>query len=281
MSEELREHEELEAWRGRLGGFVGRPRLEEYAEKYAGHFVIERHDGVVELRMHTRGGPAVYSLGLHNAWGQAWQEVGNDPRNEVMIVTGTGNAWLAAVDPASFATPFPEWSGDTAYELHHDAMRVVESLVVGIDIPTIGVVNGPGFHTELALFCDITLAAEDAVFSDGHFATRQVPGDGLQLAFQALLGPKRAAYAMYTSERIAARKALELGLVNEVLPTDELLPRARQIAQTIMDKPRPVRRLTHAIAQRPFRRRLLEDHGFGMAHELFGAFSDRPANQEK
>jgi enoyl-CoA hydratase/carnithine racemase len=83
---------------------------------------------------------------------------------------------------------------------------------------------------------------------------------------------------LYTSERIDARKALDLGLVNEVLPTNGLLPRARQIAQTMMDKPRSTRRLTHAIVQRPFRRRLLEDHGFGMAHELFGVFTDRPGN---
>jgi enoyl-CoA hydratase/carnithine racemase len=269
---------ELDAWRNRLGGFVGRPILDEYAAKYSEHFLMERHDGVIEVRMHTKSGPAVYSLGLHNAWGQAWQEVGNDPLNEVVILTGTGDAWLAGIDPASFAQPFHQWPGDTAYELHYDAMKLLENLVFGIDVPTIGVVNGPGFHTELALFCDITLAAQDAVFSDGHFATGQAPGDGLQLAFQALLGPKRAAYAFYTGERIDAGRALELGLVNEVLATEDLLPRARRIAQAMMDKPRATRRLTHAIAQRPYRRRLLEDHGFGMAHELFGAFTDRPGD---
>jgi enoyl-CoA hydratase/carnithine racemase len=269
--------EQVEAWRARLGGFVPRPTLEEYAAKYGEHFVIERHDGVVELRMHTRGGPAVYSLGLHNAWGQAWQEVGNDFLNEVVILTGTGDAWLAGVDPASFAEPFHQWPGEIAYELHYDGMKLLESLIFGFDVPTIGVVNGPGFHTELALFCDITLAAPDAVFSDGHFAARQAPGDGLQLAFQTLLGPKRAAYAFYTGERIDAIRAQELGLVNEVLPREDLMPRARQIAHAMMDKPRATRRLTHAITQRPYRRRLQEDHGFGMAHELFGAFSDRPA----
>ncbi|MGI5228253.1 enoyl-CoA hydratase/isomerase family protein [Actinoallomurus sp. CA-142502] len=270
---------EVDEWHDRLGGFVGRPALDEYADKYSDHFVVERNGGVIELRMHSKGGPAVYSLGLHNAWGQAWQEIGNDPRNEVVILTGTGNAWLAGIDPASFAQPFHEWPGDIAHELYYDGMKLLENLVFGVDVPTIGVVNGPGFHTELALFCDITLAAEDAVFSDGHFAAGQAPGDGLQLAFQSLLGPKRAAHALYTSERIDARKALDLGLVNEVLPTDDLLPRARQIAQTMMDRPRSTRRLTHAIVQRPFRRRLLEDHGFGMAHELFGVFTDRPGNR--
>lgn len=268
--------EEINQWHDRLGGFVDRLALADYAQKYAEHFVMERNDGIIEVRMHSAGGPATYSLGLHNAWGQAWQEVGNDPCNEVVIFSGTGGAWIGGADPASFAQPFHEWSGDQAYELHYDGMKVVENLVMGIDVPTIGVVNGPGFHTEIALFCDITLAAEDAVFSDGHFAAGQTPGDGLQVALQALLGPKRAAYAFYTGEQISAEKALDLGLVNEVLPRDRLLPRAREIATTIMQKPRPVRRLTHTIAQRPLRRRLLEDHGYGMAHELLGAFTDRP-----
>src|SRR5690348_317685 len=121
--------EELAEWHDRLGGFVPRPTLEEYAGKYSEHFVMERDGGVIELRMHSGGGPAVYSLGLHNAWGQAWQEVGNDPRNEVVILTGTGNAWMAGVDPASFARPFHEWPGDIAYELYYDAMKLLENLV--------------------------------------------------------------------------------------------------------------------------------------------------------
>lgn len=136
--------EEINQWQDRLAGFVDRPALVDYAQKYAEHFVMERDDGIIEVRMHSAGGPAIYSLGLHNAWGQAWQEVGNDPCNEVVIFSGTGDAWIGGADPASFAQPFHEWSGDQAYELHYDGMKVVENLVTGIDVPTIGVVNGPG-----------------------------------------------------------------------------------------------------------------------------------------
>ena len=59
---------------GRLRAAPGRSRSTR--DKYADHFVMERRDGIVELRMHTGGGPGLYSLGKHNAWGQAWQEVG-------------------------------------------------------------------------------------------------------------------------------------------------------------------------------------------------------------
>lgn len=59
-----------------VGGFVARPVFEEYAEKYADYFVMRRENGVIELRMHTGGGPATFNFAVHNAWGQTSLEVG-------------------------------------------------------------------------------------------------------------------------------------------------------------------------------------------------------------
>ncbi|WP_426502378.1 enoyl-CoA hydratase/isomerase family protein [Dactylosporangium sp. McL0621] len=274
---------ELDEWHARTGGYVPRPRFESYAEKYADYFVMQRRDGIIELRMHTGGGPAQFGFGAHNAWGQAWQEIGNDPDNEVLILTGTGEHWLT----------LPVQDGDAAertralmrearpdgfaYEhTYYDAIKLLENFVFGIDIPTIAAINGPSIaHTEVALLCDITLAAETATIVDPHLPTGVAPGDGQQLTLQELLGTKRAAYHLYTGEPIGARQALELGLVNEVLPAGQLLPRAWAIAESIMRSPRSARRLTHAIAQRPWKRRLVDDLGFGVAHEMFGISADR------
>lgn len=90
--------EELAEWQTRTGGFVRRPVFEEYAAKYADYFVMRRENGIIELRMHTDGGPATFGFPTHNAWGQAWPEIGNDPDNEVLILTGTGDQWLAFGD---------------------------------------------------------------------------------------------------------------------------------------------------------------------------------------
>jgi enoyl-CoA hydratase/carnithine racemase len=272
---------ELNNLRARLGGFVRRPAFEEYAEKYSDHFVMERRDGIIQLRMHTGGGPALFGFGTHNAWGQAWQEVGNDPENEVLILTGTGDQWLGA-DPASYAEPSHKWPEGFAYEhTYYDAMKLLENLTFAIDIPTIAAINGPSVaHTEIALLCDITLCTEESTIIDPHFLMGVTPGDGQQLSFQELLGTKRAAYYLYTGEQIDARKALELGLVNEVLPTERLLPRAWEIAEMIMKRPRATRRLTHAIIQRPWKRRLVQDLGFGVAHEMFGISTDTSAEKE-
>ncbi|MET7398782.1 enoyl-CoA hydratase/isomerase family protein [Dactylosporangium sp. NPDC005572] len=264
--------------------YVPRPRLESYAEKYADYFVMHRRDGILELRMHTDGGPAQFGFAVHNAWGQAWQEIGNDPDNEVLILTGTGEHWLT-LPPAPDTSDAGEATRklmrearpkDFAYErTYYDAIKLLENFVFGIDIPTIAAINGPSIaHTEFALLCDITLATETATIVDPHLPTGVAPGDGQQLTLQELLGTKRAAYHLYTGEPISARQALELGLVNEVLPADRLLPRAWEIAERIMRSPRAARRLTHAIVQRPWKRRLVHDLGFGVAHEMFGISAD-------
>lgn len=274
--------QELDQWHARTGGYVARPSFDAYAEKYSRYFVMRRRDGIIELRMHTDGGAARFDFAVHNAWAQAWQEIGNDPDNEVLILTGTGDHWLGApetiaADPAESAdrlvrNPRPR---DFAYEHgYYDATKLLENFV--FDIPTIAAINGPSVaHTEFALLCDITLAAPTATIMDPHLLASTAPGDGQQLTLQELIGTKRAAYHLYTGQPIGAQHALELGLVNEVLHADRLLPRAWDIAEAIMKAPRTTRRLTHAIAQRPWKRRLVQDLGFGVAHEMFGIQADK------
>ncbi|WP_027344169.1 enoyl-CoA hydratase/isomerase family protein [Hamadaea tsunoensis] len=265
---------ELDQWHARSGGFVARPQFDEYAEKYADYFAMRRRDGIIELRMHTQGGPAQFGFPMHNAWAQAWQEIGNDPDNEVLILTGTGDQWLTAPTGDFMREKRPQ---DFAYEhTYYDAVKVLENFVFGIDIPTIAAINGPSVaHTEFALLCDITLASETATIIDPHLITGVAPGDGQQLTLQELIGTKRAAYHLYTGEPIGAREALSLGLVNEVLTAERLVPRAWEIAESIMQRPRAARRLTHAIVQRPWKQRLVDDLGFGVAHEMFGIHADR------
>ena len=276
---------ELDDWHARAGGYVPRPDFDTYAEKYSRYFAMRRRDGVIELRMHTDGDYARFGFATHNAWAQAWQEIGNDPDNEVLILTGTGERWLggpqpqAAVDPAGAASDLTAGARpkDFAYEHgYYDATKLMENFVFGIDIPTIAAINGPSIaHTEFALLCDITLATETATISDPHLLAGTAPGDGQQLTLQELIGTKRAAYHLYTGRPITAREALDLGLLNEVLPADRLLPRAGELAETIMKAPRTARRLTHAIAQRPWKRRLVQDLGLGVAHEMFGIGADQ------
>ena len=252
-------------------GFVSRPRFEDYREKYATYFKLERQNGILQVQMHTKGGPVMYGLPIHNAWSQLWLDIGNDPDNEVLIFGGTGDKWIGGFDPDFAAQSLHELPADAFYDqIYSDATKLLEAFIFNIDIPTIACINGPGLHTEFALLCDITLCAEHAELFDPHFKFNLVPGDGQGLTFQELMGLKRAAYFLYTSDKIDAQMAKEMGLVNEVLPLDRLLPRAWEIAEKIMQKPRAIRRLTSAVLRRQWKRRLVQDLGFHIAHELLG-----------
>ena len=85
-----------------LTHYVPTPKFEEYRKTFAEHFVMERRDGIIELRMHTLGGDVQWNFELHRAIWQAFQTVGADPENRVMILTATGDTWTpASTTPAS------------------------------------------------------------------------------------------------------------------------------------------------------------------------------------
>jgi len=257
-----------------LTNFVPTPELETYREALAEHFKIDRRDdGVITLRMHTLDGPFQLSVENHRAVGQALKVVGADPKNELMIFTGTGDSFLARVDPEGFKLEEEDlayWAYEYAYK---DGRINVSALVNDLEIPTIGVFNGPGAHAEMCLMCDITICSDDAVIFDPHYAMGSVPGDGIHSCFQELLGVKRAAYALLTGQTIDAKTALEYGMVNEVVPKESLMKRAYEIADQIMTQKRTIRRLTTQILRRPWKKRVADDLDGGFGIQMFGHLS--------
>lgn len=250
-----------------LAPFVPTPDFDEYKERFKDHYKMERRDdGVILVQAHSKGGPIQLSVENHRSLGQMLKTVGADPKNEIMILTGSGDEFMMDADPEGFRLEQEDLAG-WAYEYAYKDGRInVSALVNDLEIPTIGVLNGPGFHTEICLMCDLTICAEDAIIYDLHYDIGSVPGDGIHCCFQELLGVKRAAYALLTGQAIDARTALEYGMVNEVVPREKLLERAWQLADHIMTQPRTTRRITTQIVRRPWRQRITNDldGGFGM-----------------
>lgn len=257
-----------------LTRFVPTPELKDYQEALSETFKIDRRDdGVITLRLHTQDGPFQLSVENHRTVGQALKIVGADPKNELMIFTGTGDMFLAGVDPDGFALEAEDleyWAYEYAFK---DGRINVSALVNDLEIPTIGVLNGPGAHTEMCLMCDITICSEDAIIWDPHYAMGSVPGDGIHSCFQEILGVKRAAYALLTSQTIDAKTALAWGMVNEVLPRDSLMDRAYEIADQIMSQKRTIRRLTTQVLRRPWKKRVADDLDGGFGIQMFGHLS--------
>lgn len=250
---------EIERRNQALGNFVASPSLQEYAPRFAGHFMLARDGGVLSVRMHTGNGPALWSRGLLNAWNLLLRDIAADRDNEVVIITGTGDRWIGGIDQASFAEPPSTWPSDLLAEQLNDGIKVLERLVVDVDVPTIAVINGPGPRLEIALMCDLTLCTPHTVFADGNFGAGSVPGDGMYLALSELAGPKRSAYLAYTGTGLTADEALDLGLVNEIGPAEQIHARAQELASDIMARPRITRRLTHSLVSRNWQRRVVKD----------------------
>lgn len=106
-------------------------------------------------------------------------------------------------------------------------------------IPVVGAINGPAVTggLELALGCDFLVASERASFADTHARVGAMPGAGLTIRLPQLVGIDRARRMSLTGDFVDARRAYEWGLVTEVVPHDQLLPRARALAAAIASIP--------------------------------------------
>jgi len=133
----------------------------------------------------------------------------------------------------------------------------------------ISAINGPALrHSELPLLCDIVLATDDVTFQDSaHFINGLVPGDGMHIVYPLLLGLNRGRYFLLTGQTIGAAQALELGLVSEVLPREELLPRAWTLAEQLAQQPDLVLRYTRVMMTQNIKRQMHDILGYGLALE--------------
>jgi enoyl-CoA hydratase/carnithine racemase len=248
------------------------PRLDDYRERYE-NIRFEREGGVLEVTLHTRGGEALWGIsetGLHNELGLAFADIAGDRDNKVVLLTGTGASFIAAMDPQSRPA---ETSRAAVWErLYREGVALLESLLA-IPVPVIAAVNGPALiHAEIAVLSDIVLAAEPAEFADiAHVRGGVVPGDGVQTAWLILLGPNRGRYFLLTGQRLSAAEAQRLGVVAEVLPPGELMPRARQLAHGLAKLPDAVLRHTRAVLVRELRRRMADELPLGLAVEALAA----------
>jgi enoyl-CoA hydratase len=151
----------------------------------------------------------------------------------VTIVTGAGKAFSAGVDiteMAGMSTIDAKRRADTGHAL----AALIESLAC----PVIAAVNGfaLGGGCELALACDFIYASDTAKFGQPEVNLGVIPGFGGTQRLARRVGIGRARELVYTGEIIGAERALAIGLVNAVIPKDELSGRVRAVADQIVSK---------------------------------------------
>jgi len=149
-----------------------------------------------------------------------------DPAIHVLILTGQGRAFTAGLD-------LDEWSAaPAAAAWEHSAVAAIERF----SGPLIGAINGLALTggLEIALACDVLLAADDARFADTHAKVGLLPGWGGSVRLQQRVGPHRAKELALTGRFFSAQEALSWGLVNHVVPADRLQLEAQALARQML-----------------------------------------------
>jgi len=154
-------------------------------------------------------------------------EVAGNDDIKVAIITGKGRSFCSGLDLAALRT-------DNLFDARGDG-RDFPDVISACKKPIIGAINGHaitgGF--EIALNCDFLIASEQASFADTHAKVGIHPGWGMTQLLQQAVGQRKARQMSFTCRFISAEEALQYGLVNEVVPHEELVPRAKQIAGDI------------------------------------------------
>jgi enoyl-CoA hydratase len=208
--------------------------------------LVERApEGVATVTLNRPLRKNTLSVQLRRELRSAVWELESDPAIRVLVLTGAGDAFCAGLDLAEWGQPGIAPAA-AAYEL--DA---VESLL-RFSGPVIGAINGPAVTggLELALACDLLVASMTASFCDSHALVGLLPGWGGSVRLARRIGLARAKELAFTGRFLPAAEAERWGLVNYVVPPDQLLPWAHALARKM---------LAAAPGSLPAYKRLLDD----------------------
>ena len=241
--------------------------FDDYAERYQ-HINMKRRDGILQITLHTDSDSLRWGLGPHEELARAFADIGGDRDNKIVIMTGTGAEFSGPRASPTTRSPAHGATAQTWDKIYWDGKRLLMNLL-DIEVPMISAINGPAWrHSELPLLCDIVLAAEEASFQDSaHFQGGLVPGDGVHVVYPLIMGLNRGRYFLLTGQTLDAHEARDVGLVNEVLPRDEVLPRAWTLAEELLQQPALVRRYSRVMLTQYVKRAMHDLLGYGLALE--------------
>lgn len=166
----------------------------------------------------------------------ALEEIEKGVMPKVVILTGAGEKAFVA------GTDIMEMEKLSSFEAREFANFVRQAIdkVAALNRPVIAAINGfaLGGGCELAMACDIRIASEKAKMGQPETGLGIIPGSGGTQRLPRLVGVSKAKQLVFTGELIDAKTALEIGLVDKVVPPDQLMEETKKIAGTIASKPR-------------------------------------------
>lgn len=197
---------------------------------------VAQGDGVVEVTLNR---PEKYNALTHKTAVELMnviKQVKRDADSRAILLTGAGKGFCAGQDLGEVEERGDDFSFRnhllSSYNPMVAAMRALEK-------PIVGAINGAaaGAGLGLALACDIRYASENAKFLTAFIGIGLAPDTGVSYWLPRLIGPARAAEMLFTNDRISAKEALQMGLVNKVFPHETFLEEARALAKRLAAAP--------------------------------------------
>ncbi len=206
------------------------------------------------------------SADLHHAITHVWAKLAADSRRlRSAVLTGAGKAFSAGGD----LNLLQGMADDPKLraEVLNEAAELVQA-VASFPVPIVAAVNGPavGLGCSLASLCDLVVMEEQAYFADPHVSLGLAAADGVVFTWPAQMPLPKVKEFVYLGRRISSAEALTLGLVNEVVPAGQSVPKALELAQRLAAAAAALCE-TKAILNAPLRDRLRAEAGEAFERE--------------
>jgi len=214
------------------------------------HLIYQKDGYIARIILNRPEKYNAFSLPMIRKWAEALQDAQEDQTIRVIVVTAKGKAFSAGgdIDAMLDGKGFvgcddqgESW-GDKAIDRKRALTNHIHKIALTLDLmdkPVICGINGVavGAGLDMALMCDIRVAAEDAQLSAGYVKVGIVPGDGGAFYMPRLVGVAKALEILWTGDFISACEAEKIGMVNKVVPALELEQATLEMARKIADSP--------------------------------------------
>ncbi len=207
-------------------------------------------DGVLTVVMNRADAMNTVNAEMHTDLSRVFGDIARDGSVNAVVLTGAGKNFSAGGD----ITWFDRITHEEIDILFLEGRRIIIDLLE-MPQPIIAAVNGvaAGLGATIALFCDTVFVGDDARILDPHVRIGVTAGDGGAVIWPHLIGHMRAKRYLMTGDSVSAQEAERIGLVNEVVPNDQLMATAREFAERLSSGPQLAIRSTKAAVNQLLR----------------------------
>ena len=197
---------------------------------------VEKKDKVAVVTLNRPEALNAVIPEMHGELEDIFADITRDDEVNAIVLTGAGRAFSAGGDIKGMESRLN--AGFSAKVRFNSARRLIHNFLE-IEQPIIAAVNGDaiGLGATLALICDIIIASEKARFADTHVRVGIVAGDGGAVIWPLLCGISKAKEYLMTGDLLSAAEAERIGLLNHVVPPDQVMPKAMEMAQRLANGP--------------------------------------------